>query len=49
MSGVAATDAVARWSPHRIYREEIRIIGSMAVLNSFDRAAELFAEGVVDP
>jgi len=47
--GVAAADAVARWSPHRIYREEIRIVGSMAVLNSFDRAAELFADGIVDP
>jgi 2-desacetyl-2-hydroxyethyl bacteriochlorophyllide A dehydrogenase len=47
--GVAAHDAVATWSPHRVYRDEIRIVGSMAVLNSFDRAAELFAAGVVDP
>jgi 2-desacetyl-2-hydroxyethyl bacteriochlorophyllide A dehydrogenase len=46
--GVAPDDAVARWSPFRIYREEIRIVGSMAVLDSFERAAELFAEGLVE-
>lgn len=46
--GVAAHDAVATWSPHRVYRDEIRILGSMAILNSFERASELFAAGVVD-
>jgi 2-desacetyl-2-hydroxyethyl bacteriochlorophyllide A dehydrogenase len=47
--GVAAPGATATWSPHRVYRDEIRIVGSMAVLNSFDRAAELFAAGIVEP
>ena len=47
--GVADENAVARWSPFDIYRREIRIMGSMAVLHSFERAAELFAEGVLEP
>ena len=32
-----------------MYREEITIAGSMAVLHSYERAAELFAAGVLDP
>ena len=47
--GVADDKAVARWSPFDIYRREIRIVGSMAVLRSYSRAAELFAEGVLKP
>ena len=47
--GVADETAVARWSPFDIYRREIRIVGSMAVLRSYERAAELFAEGVLKP
>ncbi|MBW0093108.1 zinc-dependent alcohol dehydrogenase family protein [Pseudonocardia sp. KRD-184] len=47
--GVANEDAVARFSPFRVYNQEIRIIGSMAVLHSFERAAELFADGVLRP
>jgi 2-desacetyl-2-hydroxyethyl bacteriochlorophyllide A dehydrogenase len=47
--GVADDKAVARWSPFDIYRREIRIVGSMAVLRSYERAAELFAEGVLKP
>ncbi len=47
--GVSAEQAVASWSPYRIYREEITITGSMAVLHSFERAAELFGAGVLDP
>jgi threonine dehydrogenase-like Zn-dependent dehydrogenase len=47
--GVADEKAVARWSPFDIYRREIRIVGSMAVLRSYSRAAELFAEGVLKP
>lgn len=43
--GVANEDAIARFSPFRVYNDEIRIVGSMAVLHSFERAAELFAEG----
>ena len=35
--------------PYRIYNQEITITGSMAVLHSFERAAELFADGVLDP
>ncbi|HEX2681143.1 MAG TPA: alcohol dehydrogenase, partial [Candidatus Dormibacteraeota bacterium] len=46
--GVAKTDAVARFSPFRVYNDEIRIIGSMAVLHSFERALALFAKGVID-
>jgi 2-desacetyl-2-hydroxyethyl bacteriochlorophyllide A dehydrogenase len=47
--GVANEDAVARFSPFRVYNQEIRIVGSMAVLHSFERAAELFADGVLRP
>lgn len=47
--GVAREDAIASWSPHQVYRNEITIVGSMAVLNSFDRAVALLAAGVVDP
>jgi 2-desacetyl-2-hydroxyethyl bacteriochlorophyllide A dehydrogenase len=47
--GVANEDAMASFSPFRIYNEEIRIVGSMAVLHSFERAAELFAEGALRP
>ena len=35
--------------PYRIYNKEITITGSMAVLHSFERAAEMFAAGVLDP
>ena len=47
--GVSAEKAVARFSPFRVYNKEIRIVGSMAVLNSFERAGELFAAGVLRP
>jgi 2-desacetyl-2-hydroxyethyl bacteriochlorophyllide A dehydrogenase len=47
--GVANEDAKASFSPYRIYNKEIRIVGSMAVLHSFERAAELFAEGALRP
>ncbi len=46
--GVAASDAVASFNPFRIYKDEITIVGSMAVLHSFGRAVELMATGVVD-
>lgn len=45
--GVAATDAVARYSPFRVYRDEITIVGTMASLSSFDRAVPLLADGVL--
>ncbi|MTD15758.1 alcohol dehydrogenase catalytic domain-containing protein [Nakamurella sp. YIM 132087] len=47
--GVSATDAVARFNPYTVYHQEITIAGSMAVLHSFERAADLFATGVIDP
>lgn len=46
--GVANSDAVAKFSPFRVYNDEIKIIGSMAVLHSFERALALLAKGVVD-
>jgi 2-desacetyl-2-hydroxyethyl bacteriochlorophyllide A dehydrogenase len=48
MFGVASNDAMARFSPFRVYNDEIRIIGSMAVLHSFERALELLVRGVID-
>jgi 2-desacetyl-2-hydroxyethyl bacteriochlorophyllide A dehydrogenase len=47
--GVAAYAARATIEPYRIYNQEITITGSMAVLHSYERAAELFAAGVLDP
>src|SRR5260370_2788106 len=38
MFGVANADAIARFSPFRVYNDEIKIIGSMAALHSFCRA-----------
>jgi 2-desacetyl-2-hydroxyethyl bacteriochlorophyllide A dehydrogenase len=47
--GVSTEGATASFSPYRVYHKEIRIVGSMAVLHSFERAVDLFAEGVLDP
>ncbi|MFE6176305.1 zinc-dependent alcohol dehydrogenase family protein [Streptomyces sp. NPDC056464] len=47
--GVADYATTATISPYRIYNQEITITGSMAVLHSYERAAELFATGVLDP
>lgn len=47
--GVANEDASARFNPFRVYNDEIRIVGSMAVLHSFERAAELFSAGFLKP
>jgi threonine dehydrogenase-like Zn-dependent dehydrogenase len=47
--GVSDENAVATWSPFKIYNQEIRIVGSMAVLHSYERAADLFAAGVLKP
>jgi threonine dehydrogenase-like Zn-dependent dehydrogenase len=47
--GVASYDTRVTIEPYRIYNKEITITGSMAVLHSFERAAELFAGGVLDP
>lgn len=47
--GVAPVDAKANYSPFRVYRDEINIVGTMAVLNSFGRAVEMFEAGAIKP
>jgi threonine dehydrogenase-like Zn-dependent dehydrogenase len=47
--GVTKPDATVQLSPYEIYRREITVTGSMAVLHSFQRAVDLFAAGVLDP
>ncbi|MEO6087604.1 MAG: zinc-dependent alcohol dehydrogenase family protein [Umezawaea sp.] len=47
--GVSDYAARAVIEPYKIYNQEITITGSMAVLHSFERAADLFATGVLDP
>jgi 2-desacetyl-2-hydroxyethyl bacteriochlorophyllide A dehydrogenase len=47
--GVADYATRATIDPYRIYNQEITITGSMAVLHSYERAADLFATGVLDP
>ena len=47
MFGVAAAHAVARFSPFQIFNDEIRVVGSMAVLHSFERAATLLGRGLI--
>lgn len=46
--GVAPADGTAKYSPFRVYRDEISIVGTMAVLNSFGRAVEMFEAGAVN-
>ncbi|SNR36266.1 2-desacetyl-2-hydroxyethyl bacteriochlorophyllide A dehydrogenase [Haloechinothrix alba] len=46
--GVAAAEASASFSPFRVYNDEITIVGSMAVLHSFERAVALMSAGAVD-
>jgi threonine dehydrogenase-like Zn-dependent dehydrogenase len=40
---------MANYSPFRVYRDEINIVGTMAVLNSFGRAVEMFEAGAIKP
>jgi 2-desacetyl-2-hydroxyethyl bacteriochlorophyllide A dehydrogenase len=47
--GVSSYDARVAIEPYEIYRKEITITGSMAVLYSFDRAGSLLASGLLDP
>ncbi|MDP9225099.1 MAG: alcohol dehydrogenase, partial [Actinomycetota bacterium] len=47
--GVSDYAARATIEPYKIYNQEITITGSMAVLHSFERAADLFAAGIIDP
>jgi len=46
--GVAPAEARVALSPFRIYNDEITVVGSMAVLNSFGTALDLIASGAVD-
>lgn len=46
--GVASDATRLSLSPFRIYNDEIRILGSMAVLHSFDPAVQLLASGAVE-
>lgn len=46
--GVAPGDKMAQFSPFAVYNKEIDIIGSMAVLNSYQRAVELMVSGAID-
>jgi len=48
MFGVAPNDARVSLSPFRIYNDEITIVGSMAVLFSFQAALDLMQSGVID-
>ena len=45
--GVTSGDAEVSLSPFRIYNDEITVLGSMAVLNSFGAAADLMAAGTI--
>ncbi|QGH69994.1 zinc-dependent alcohol dehydrogenase family protein [Pseudactinotalea sp. HY158] len=45
--GVADYAARASIDPYSIFRHELTITGSMATLNSYDRALDLFATGVI--
>jgi 2-desacetyl-2-hydroxyethyl bacteriochlorophyllide A dehydrogenase len=45
--GVASGEASVALSPFRIYNDEITVLGSMAVLNSFGAAADLMAAGTI--
>src|ERR1017187_4204757 len=48
-ASVAADGAASvTLSPFRIYNDEITVLGSMAVLNSFGAAADLMAAGAID-
>jgi len=46
--GVASNEARISLSPFRIYNDEITIIGSMAVLFSFQAALDLISTGVIN-
>jgi 2-desacetyl-2-hydroxyethyl bacteriochlorophyllide A dehydrogenase len=47
--GLSSYAARVTIEPYRIYNKEITITGSMAVLHSYERAADLFATGILDP
>ncbi len=46
--GVAPSEATVALSPFRIYNDEITVLGSMAVLNSFGPALDVMRAGAID-
>ena len=46
--GVAPAEARVALSPFRIYNDEITVLGSMAILNSYAPAVDLIASGALD-
>jgi 2-desacetyl-2-hydroxyethyl bacteriochlorophyllide A dehydrogenase len=46
--GVAPSDAQAKFSPFRIYNDELTVVGSMAVLHSYARAVDMFVAGALN-
>ncbi|WP_181771723.1 zinc-dependent alcohol dehydrogenase family protein [Amycolatopsis pittospori] len=46
--GVAPAEARVALSPFRIYNDEITVVGSMAVMNSYGAALDLVADGAID-
>lgn len=48
MFGVAPDEARVALSPFRIYNDEITIVGSMAVLNSYQQAVDLVSGGAIN-
>jgi len=46
--GVAPHEALISLSPFRIYNDEIKIVGSMAVLFSFQPALDLISGGIIN-
>jgi len=46
--GVSTPEAVVSINPFRIYDDEIRILGAVCPMNSFERSVQLMAAGFVD-
>jgi NADPH2:quinone reductase len=46
--GVAPEDVRIDFSPYRVYAEEITILGSMAIFQSFAPALTMLAAGIID-
>jgi 2-desacetyl-2-hydroxyethyl bacteriochlorophyllide A dehydrogenase len=46
--GLADEGATARFSPYRIYAEEITVLGAISTRHSFNRARDLLVGGAVD-
>lgn len=46
--GVANTHAKVQIEPYWIYNKEITIVGSMAILHSFERAVKFFENGILN-